>query len=359
MKKTPPDLRRRPPTSIDIARIAGTSQATVSRALNGGMVSEALRERIIAITKELGYTPNAVARGLVTSRTGLVGVVVSDITDPFYQEFLEEIGTCLADRQQHMLLQNAARGSDREAVDLLLEQRVDGIIFTSVVDGSDVVRDLVKQHFPVVLADRVIDDCDSVEGDNSAGAAVAVDHLVGLGHRRIAVLEGTRGASTSAQRTAGFRQRIDERGLETYPELVICTNFSYDLAYEATRALLGMPEPPTAIFCHNDLLAFAALNAARAEGVRVPADLSVIGFDNTRQSGWEMLSLTTVSQPLAEMAARSVQLLHDRIANPDRAPRHEILPCRLLERGTTAPARRRSAGVVPAQPSPGLRSVAR
>ncbi|RIQ14398.1 LacI family DNA-binding transcriptional regulator [Jiangella rhizosphaerae] len=331
----PPVGAGRPPTSVDIARAAGTSQATVSRALNGGRVAAATRERILAISRELGYTPNAAARSMVTSRTGLVGVVVSDLTNPFYPEFLEEIAACLGARRQHMLLQNAA-GGDEDAVELLLQQRVDGIVFTAAVEGSAAVAGLVARRFPVVLANRVVDaGCDTVEGDHPAGAAAVVDHLAGLGHRRIAVLAGLPGASTSARRLAGIRDRLAERGL---PEArVVETGFDYDRAVRAATELLTGPHPPTAIVGLNDQVAFAALNAAAALGVPVPARLSVAGFDDVRQASWPTLGLTTVRQPLAAMAARSVALLNERVDDPSLAPRHEVLPAELVVRSTTGP----------------------
>lgn len=323
----------RPPTSVDIARAAGTSQATVSRALNGGRVAAATRDRILAISRELGYTPNAAARSMVTSRTGLVGVVVSDLTNPFYPEFLEEIAGSLAARGQHMLLQNAG------SVELLLQQRVDGIVFTAAVEGSAEVADLAARRFPVVLANRVVDaGCDTVEGDHPAGAAAVVDHLAGLGHRRIAVLAGLPGASTSARRLDGIRRRLAERGLA--PPDVRETGFDYDRAvHAATDLLTAAAEPPTAIVGLNDQVAFAALNAAAALGVAVPRELSVAGFDDVRQASWPTLGLTTVRQPLAAMAARSVALLNERIDEPDLPPRHEVLPADLVVRRTTGPAR--------------------
>ncbi|PZF80216.1 LacI family DNA-binding transcriptional regulator [Jiangella anatolica] len=323
----------RPPTSVDIARAAGTSQATVSRALNGGRVAAATRDRILAISRELGYTPNAAARAMVTSRTGLVGVVVSDLTNPFYPEFLEEIAACLGARRQHMLLQNAG-----ESVELLLQQRVDGIVFTAAVEGSAAVEDLVARRFPVVLANRVLDaGCDTVEGDHAAGAAAVVDHLASLGHRRIAVLAGLAGASTSAKRLAGLRTSLSSRGLP--PADVVETGFDYDRAVEAATALLTGSRPPTAIVGLNDQVAFAALNAAAALGVPVPSRLSVVGFDDVRQASWPVLGLTTVRQPLAGMAARSVALLNERIDDPALPPRHEVLPADLIVRSTTGPRR--------------------
>ena len=330
------------PTSVDIARAVGMSQATVSRALNGGVVSDETRERILAISKSLGYSPNAVARGLVTSRTGLVGVVVSDITNPFYPEFLEEIGRTLAERDQQMLLQNAATGDQEGAVELLLQQRVDGIIFMAATATIGIIRDLVRRRFPIVLANRTVDlPCDSVQGDNVAGAASIVDHLYGLGHRRFAVLEGTASTSTAVQRNQGFVGRLEEYGLELRDEFVVPTDFRYEQAFEGTQRLLDRRYPPSAIFCHNDLLAIAALNAIKDRGLRAPDDISVVGFDNTLQSRWQSINLTTVNQPLAAMAARSVELLGDRLAEPDLPPRHEVFPAELVVRGSTGRRRPR------------------
>ncbi|GAB3758328.1 LacI family DNA-binding transcriptional regulator [Microlunatus parietis] len=335
--------RRKAPTSVDIARAAGISQATVSRALNGGVVSDETRARILQISKSLGYSPNAVARGLVTSRTGLVGVVVSDITNPFYPEFLEEIGRTLADRGQQMLLQNGHAGDQQEAVELLLQQRVDGIILTAATPGLGILRDLVRRRFPLVLANRTVDlACDSVEGDNAAGAAAVVDHLYGLGHRRFAMIEGTAGTSTATQRTAGFLGRLADHGIELKDEFRVRTDFRYEQAFTGTERLLDRRYPPSAIFCHNDLLAFAALNVIKERGLRVPEDVSVVGFDNTLQSGWKSIDLTTVDQPLAAMAARSVELLGGRLAEPELPPRREVFPAELIIRGSTGRRRPRS-----------------
>src|SRR5690606_13052344 len=163
-------------------------------------------------------------------------------------------------------------------------------------------------------------------------------HLTGLGHRRIGVLEGTKATSTARQRTQGFTARLEQFGLALDPDLIATTDFRYEAAYAATTRLLASPEPPSAIFCHNDLLAIAAINAATRLGVDVPHELSVAGFDNTQQSSWETVDLTTVSQPLAAMAERAIDLLSDRLLHPELDPRHETFPCELVPRGSTAPA---------------------
>lgn len=326
-------------TSWDIAREASVSQSTVSRVLNGDRrVGAETRRRVEEVIARLGYTPNAVARGLVTRRTNLVGIVVSDITNPFYPEFLAAIDKRLSERGFKMIVSNADGRSDEVNGRMLLEHRVDGIIFTSAVLDSPSVRDLVREGFPLVLTNRYVDgvDCDTVTGDNASGARAAALHLQELGHERIAVVSGVEGSSTSRDRFEAFRDALAEVGVELEPEAIRRGDYRYEKAYRETQALLALDRRPTAIFCVNDLMAFAALNAARGAGVSVPGELSVIGFDDTTLSSWETFELTTIRQPLAEMARTSVELLAQRIETPGGAPQHVSFPCLLVRRATTA-----------------------
>jgi LacI family transcriptional regulator len=332
---TPPPEGGRPVTSVDVARAVGMSQATVSRALNGGTVSEATRERILAVANELGYRMNHVARGLVTRRTGLIGVVVSNILNPFYPEFIEAVAAALESSGARMLLQN---GTEEIALEVLLEQRVDGILITAATDESRGVRDLAASGFPLVLAHRTLElAVDTVESDNLAGAAAVADLLHRRGHRRVGMLAGDPGTSTARQRGAGFTRRAEELGLETR---VADAGFAAGPALDAAAALLRAADRPTAVFCHNDTIALAVLNVARETGLRVPEDIAVVGFDDTAAAGWPIVSLTTVRQPIPRMATRAVELLTERIAAPDLAPRHEVLPVELVERSSTQGAER-------------------
>jgi LacI family transcriptional regulator len=321
-------------TSVDVARAVGMSQATVSRALNGGTVSEATRERVLAVANELGYRMNHVARGLVTRRTGLIGVVVSNILNPFYPEFIEAVAGALEVSGARMLLQNAGGpGAEEVALEVLLGQRVDGILITAATDESRGVRDLAASGFPVVLAHRTLDlAVDTVESDNLAGAAAAADLLHRRGHRRVGMLAGDPGTSTARQRGAGFTRRAAGLGLEVR---AADAGFATGPALDAAAALLRAADRPTAVFCHNDTIALAVLNVARELGLRVPEDIAVIGFDDTAAAGWPIVSLTTVRQPIPRMATRAVELLTERIAAPDLAPRHEVLPVELVERSST------------------------
>ena len=284
-------------TSWDIAREAGVSQATVSRVLNDDpRVASATRERVREVIDRLDYEPNAIARGLVTNRTNLVGVVVSDITNPFYPELLEAISQQLVTRNLRMILFDAWGADAADVFRLLLEQRVDGIIFTAALADSAVVKRLAERRLPLVLANRYVDGiaCDSVRGHNARGAAEAADHLVELGHRRIAVIAGESRATTSRDRVRSFRRALRKRGVVLDAQLVRQGGFRFEQAREQVRDLLALAEPPTAIFCVNDLMAFAGLCAARDLGVSVPGRLSIIGFDDIPMAAWDVFRLTTV-----------------------------------------------------------------
>jgi LacI family transcriptional regulator len=328
------------PTSWDIAKEAGVSQATVSRVLNGDpRVADPTRARVLEVVERLNYTPNAIARGLVSSRTMLVGVVVSDIVNPFYPQLLEAIAELLDDRGLKMVLFNARGREEDVYTKLLLEQRVDGIIFTAAVRDSKMVEQLVARKFPLVLTNRHVEGitADMAVGDNQAGAAAVAEHLCSLGHRRIAVITGDPRASTSYERLAGFRATLADRGCPLDDELVVEGGFLAKKAYDLTLELLARKDRPTAIFALNDLMAFGALNAATHAAVDVPSQLSVVGFDDVWMAGWERFDLTTVHQPLAEMARSSVDLLTERLEEPSRSVRKLVFPSTLVVRGTTAP----------------------
>jgi len=333
-------------TSSDIARAAGVSQSTVSRVLNGDpRVARQTRDRVAGVIEQIGYTPNGVARGLVTRRTQLVGVVVSDVTNPFYPELLEAIEHQLTKHGLKMILSNAGERPEDAYMRVLEEHRVDGIVFTAATMDSEAVRTLARRRFPIVLANRSVDgvECDSVTGDNEPGARAAAQHLLDLGHRRIGILSGHPEASTSRDRLAGLVAALADADAEPDPSLMRVGWYSYEVAYREAVELLTLDPSPTAIFCLNDLMAFAALNAAVAVGREVPRELSVVGFDDIRMASWERFQLTTVRQPLAEMARTSADLVAQRIETPDAPYQRLVFPSLLVRRRTTAaPARRRN-----------------
>jgi LacI family transcriptional regulator len=328
-------------TSSEVAREAGVSQATVSRVLNEDpRVAPETRARVLEAIERLNYTPNAIARGLVTSKTGLIGVVVSDIMNPFYPEFLEAITDTLGEHGLRTVLFNARNQGEDVYTRVLLEQRVDGIIFTSALRNSLMVRKLTERGFPLVLTNRYAEnvECDMAIGDNLGGGRLAGEHLLELGHRRIAVMTGDPQTSTSHERLEGLRQALEQAGVELDEELVRMAGFSSARTQAETTAVLSLDDPPTAVFCLNDVMAFGAINGIRAAGLSIPDDVSVVGFDDIWMAGWQAFQLTTVHQPLAEMARSSVDLLINRLEEPERPVRKLVFQTSLVARETTGPA---------------------
>jgi LacI family transcriptional regulator len=331
-------------TSWDIAREAGVSQATVSRVLNGySYVADGTRRRVMEVIDRHGYSPSGVARGLVTRRTRLVGLVIADVTNPFYPELIEEIHARLEVKRLNMLLSNGGGDSDERDVRLLVEHRVEGIIFTSAFIDSQTVARLVGERFPTVLVNREVTNvsCDTVVGNNCDGARVAAEHLLELGHRRIGIICGHSRATTSRERESAFADALESAGAPLDERLRCDAGFDQQRALNAAVDLLLMPDRPTALFALNDVMAFGVMNAARALGLNVPQDLSVIGFDDVRQASWDIVRLTTVRQPLTKMASTAVELLSRRIARPELPPERVVFPSQLMVRETTAPPPRR------------------
>jgi LacI family transcriptional regulator len=328
-------------TSWDVAREAGVSQSTVSRVVNGdSRVAGNTRQRVVEQIERLGYTPNAVARGLVTSRSDLVAVAVTNVINPFYLEFLDVIGDRLSQRGLQMLLSNTGTQRAETYIQTLVEQRVAGIIFTTASLRSPVVGRLARQRFPLVLVNRYVEgvSCDVVTGDSRHGARLAAEHLLELGHRRIAVIAGTPETSTNRDRLQGFEDALADVGIGLDPDFLLAADNLYDRAFTGVLDLLGRRDRPTAVFCANDLTALAALNAARTARVDVPRRLSVIGFDDIAISSWPLIQLTTIHVPTAEMAQASVELLARRIEHPRARPRRLVFPATLARRETTGPA---------------------
>jgi LacI family transcriptional regulator len=328
-------------TSWDIARKAGVSQATVSRVINGSdRVAPETRLRVMEVVEQLGYAPNAIARGLVTSRTQLVGVIGSDVTNPFYPELLEAMSARLSDHGLKMLFYNTGRNTaDGDYVRFLQEHRVDGFIFASATLDSEVVRELAEQSFPLVLTNRYVDDldCDVVVADNVGGAAAAARHLLELGHQEIAIIEGSPNTSTSRDRVSSFRMELERAGVGVPDEFIARGEFLHDLAYRATAELLTLRRRPSAIFCANDLMALGAINAAIASGVRVPEEVSIVGFDAIAMSRWDAFRLTTVRQPISEMARACVDRLEKRIGAPELRTERLVFASELVVGSSTGP----------------------
>lgn len=335
------------PTSHDIAREAGVSQSTVSRALRRDQrVDPATAARVIQVAERLGYVPNLSARSLVTRRTRTVAVVVADITNPFYPQLVEALHEQLGRAQYRMILFNErtdARG-DGGLEAFLSSGGADGAVFLSVTIDRGVSRKLSSSPVPTVLLNRDADgpQVDRVMADHRGGASQVADLLVRLGHSRIAFIAGPANTSTSRDREAGLAAGLAQHGLSLDPRLRRAGEFTHQSGFQWTSELMGLAHPPTAIFCVNDVVAFGALDAARRLRIDVPGQLSIVGFDDIPMAAWEAFSLTTVRQPLADMARDAARRLIARIEESDDSePSRVVFPTHLVQRATTASPRRR------------------
>lgn len=324
-------------TSHDVARRAGVSQPTVSRALRDQRgVAPATRSAVREAARALGYVPLQAGRALSTQKTRRVGVVSAEMQNPFYPALVDPLNTALAGHGYRTILV-----TDRDGEDIQLEQLVDGsldgvVLTTSTVD-SDLPGELARRGVPHVLLNRDVrgSRSDACLVDNAAGAAMVADLLVDHGHRRIGGIFGPRDTSTGAERANAFRRRLARRGHRVDELLVRSGPFSEHTGRLGLEDLASSAALPTAIFCGNDVIAFGVLNAARSLGIDVPGELTVVGFDDIPMSAWSVLDLTTVSVDLSTLASRAADQLVRRMAAPDDPVRSRLkVRPRLSLRGT-------------------------
>lgn len=329
------------PTIRDVAKAAGVGLGTVSRVLNNsGYVRPETRERVLQTCEELGFVPNQVARSLVRRLTATVGLIVPDITNPFFPSITRGVEDAASDGGYTVFLCNADNDPAMEAVDVrkLRERWVDGIIFVGTTDRRELVSGLLADGVPVVVTDRMLDelDVDSVVVNNTLGARDAVLHLIDLGHRRIAHAAGPQSTRTGQDRRAGYRQALQEAAIPDAQSLVVFGEYTVEGGYHTAQVLLGRSPRPTAIFAGNDLMALGIMRAADEAGIAVPDELSVVGFDDIQMAGLMHPGLTTVRQPAYEMGRLAMTMLQERIAGQAApAARRHVFQPELVVRGTT------------------------
>ncbi len=326
----------------DVARSAGVSTGTVSRFLNGnGYVSEAARERIKLAIQELGFTPSSIARGLTSKRTHMIGVVVSDLLNPYIPEVVRSIQDYFDEAGYCALIYNTDGLGKREAraLKLLYERRVDGLIIMppETPEGNKQIFELHQQGLPIVLIGRNLDteSIDRVSTDTYLGAIDAINHLVGLGHTRIAFIAGA-GQNVASGRRRGYRDGLLQAGIPFDEQLIIQGPLTREGGIMAIQQLLQLPDPPTAVFSVNDIIAIGVLQEAQRRGIRVPEDLSLVGFDDIAAASYTQPPLTTIAQPMALLGRTVAEILLARIEQGKTLPAQEIrLPCRLIVREST------------------------
>jgi LacI family transcriptional regulator len=326
----------------DVAEQANVSITTVSHVINETRpVSDELRERVLAAMQELGYQPNLLARSLRRGETHTLGMIVPDSANPFFAEVARGVEDTSFEKSYSVILCNSDGDLDKELlyINVLAEKRVDGILFVAAGVSTDHIRALQEQRIPVVVVDREISgvSVDEVLVDNARGGWLAGRHLVELGHRRIGCISGPSDVTPSAERITGYRQALDEGDTPVDEALVVRGDFQYESGYQATRQLLSMDDPPTAIFACNDLMAIGAIRAALELGQQVPTDLSVVGFDDVPLASFANPVLTTIVQPKYEMGVIAATMLLERMRAPDTPPRQRVLDTSLLIRQSTAP----------------------
>lgn len=311
-------------TSAEVARRAGVSQSAVSRVFTpGASVSAKTMEKVRAAAAELGYRPNVLARSLITGRTRIIGLVVAYLENQFYPMALELLSRALQARGYHILVFMAENSTElvSQVMSELLDYQVDGIITASVAMSNDLTSRCDAAGIPVVMFNRGQDDprLSEVTSDNVKGAREATDFLIKAGHSRIAHVMGWQGSSTGRDRAEGFRQAMDAAGIE--PFSMLDGMYSREKAAAVTIELCGTGDRPDSIFVGNDHMAFAVMDTLRFQlGLRVPEDISVVGYDDVPMSAWPAYNLTTIRQPLNRMVEATVSALLDQIEGGSSAP---------------------------------------
>jgi DNA-binding LacI/PurR family transcriptional regulator len=336
---------RKPRVTVkDLARELGMSVSTVSRAFHPhAIIAKETRDQVLARAREIGYRPNPFARSLITKRTRIVGLVVSDITNPFYPEVVTRLSEDLAAIDMNvMLVASSANGDIDDALHVLLTYQPDLVIILATKISTDARRACGEAGTPVIFFNRLSKDDDAfgVSCDNEAGGAMVADYLIDRGHRSLLYVAGRPDASTNLERRAGFVARALQRGLPA-PQCIEAGLFSYEAGYAAASTFAELSPRPDATFCANDILAIGFMDGIRREvGLRIPDDLSVVGFDDIAMAAWPSHALTTVRQPVDAMLSTTVALV-DKLANhaPEGPYVHRIPPAGLIERETTTDRR--------------------
>ena len=336
-------------TSADVANLAGVSQSAVSRVFTpGASASLQTADKVRKAAAELGYRPNSLARAMVSGKTGIIGLVVAYFSNQFYPEAIEKLSKATQERNYHLLvfMTSKTKGDVSEVVAEILDYQVDGIIAASVALSSDLSKRCASAGVPVVLFNRSQDDnsLSSVTSENYAGGRKVAEFLLASGHQRISYIAGWEGASTQRDRQAGFVDALTAKGHRLWSHEI--GNFVMEDAQKAARKLFakGLEQGPDAIFVANDHMAIAVMDTLRSElGIKVPEQVSVVGYDDVPAASWPSYDLTTVRQPTNRMVSATVDLLLGQIENPAEFsihPQRIEIDGPLIIRGSTRPLQR-------------------
>jgi LacI family transcriptional regulator len=322
-------MKNKKMTIRDIAKLAGVSHMTVSRVLNNDkMVRSETRERVLAVVQKYNFVPNAKARALSSNKSRIIGLLVSDISNPFYAELARGM-----EKQAYELGYNIMFCSEvtlkkgHDALKFLLQAGVDGIVFASSKLKEPHIRKLLSDGFPTVLVNRKLegDDFDHVVCDNLKGSELMMNHLFDLGYEKIAIITGSSDLSTGVERLEGYRSSCINAGIAINEDYVFEGPFDKNTGYSGARHFINLDDPPQAIFAGNDYIAMGVFNALDEAGLRIPEDIAVVGFDNTDFAAHSRINLTTVSQQKFAMGTLGVKILIESIELKNNDYKHKIV----------------------------------
>lgn len=331
-------------TMKDVAQLAGVSTATVSRALmNPEKVSVTTRKRVETAVLEAGYSPNTLARNLRRNESKTIITIVPDICDPYFAEIIRGIEDAAVENDYLVLLGDSGQQKKRESsfVNLVFTKQADGMLLLGTDHPFDVSKAEQKNLPPMVMACEFAPELElpTVHIDNLTSAFEAVNYLAQLGHKRIAQISGPTSATLCQFRQQGYQQALRRAGVTMNPAYSTVGDFTFEAGAQAVRQLLALPEQPTAIFCHNDAMAIGAIQEAKKLGLRVPHDLSIVGFDDIQFAQYCEPPLTTISQPRYEIGRQAMLMMLDMLKGNDVQAGSRLLEAKLVVRGSTAPPR--------------------
>ncbi len=343
---------KRRPTRADVARRARVSVATVSYVMNEGPrpVAAETRARVLRAIARLKYRPSEIARSLRLQRSRLIGLVLPDTANPFFAALASGVDEAVFAHGYSLLLCHSGYAAEREQayVEGLLSKAVDGVIYIQGTRDAAAVHRLLDHGIPAVAVDREVSGVaiDRVVVDNFGGSRAATRHLIELGHTRIACITRSLPLSNAAERIRGYKAGLREAGLPVDPQYLVAGGPGYAGGMRAIKELLGLPTPPTGVLAYPDVVAIGALRGIEEAGLRVPRDVSVIGFDDIPVSGFLCPALTTVAVRIREMGSCAAGVLIERIRSDGKSlpPRRIVLPAKLIVRESTGPVRA-AAGV--------------
>jgi LacI family transcriptional regulator len=328
-------------TMKQVAEKAGVSTSTVSHVINNTrVVSPDVRARVLSIIAEMRYIPSAVARSLKNDKTHTIGMMVPNSSNPYFAELIQGIEDAAFKRSYNVILCNAYDDPKKQAAYLrvLMEKRIDGLILVASGADDELALLLRDQSVPIVLVDREVAgvEADFIESDHETGGYLATRYLIELGHTDIGCVSGPADLPPARDRVAGYLRALKEAGLKFRLDYLVRSDFTSEGGFRAFQQLLALNQPPTAIFASNDLMAIGGICAASEARLRIPQDLSVIGYDDIALASYSTPRLTTMAQPKYEMGQRVTRLLLERIMGGHLPLRRELLQTTLVERQSTA-----------------------